>query len=353
MKHLLLIAFAIGTLSTQAQVTRKVLMEEYTGTWCPNCPDGHDTIKKILTDHPNRVVVVGMHNNDAYTIPYETAMENAMQVSGFPRATVDRDSFPSANYFAMSRWFWTDAVADRLNLTSPVEIKISPSYNTSTRVATIKVDYTFKSAVSEETRLTCVLLEDSILAAQSGATGTYVHKDVCRAVLSTDNWGDANHPTSVTANQSFSKTYTYTLPSTWNDKHITVAAFINKKIGASPTISVGTEVLNAEEASLTAAPASVVSQTSNASFVGDCYPNPARELTAIDFTLKQDADVKAFVTDIQGSIIKNLSSSKRSAGQHSIYWAGTNQQSMRMPAGIYLMHVSIDGKVFTRKVSLQ
>ena len=353
MKHILLLALSICFLSSQAQVTRKVLMEEYTGTWCPNCPDGHDTIKKILNDHPNRVVVVGMHNNDAYTIPYEIAMENAMQVSGFPRATIDRDSFPTANYFAMSRWFWTDAVADRLNLTSPVEIKINPSYNSTTRMATIKVDYTFKAAVNEETRLTCVLLEDSILASQSGATGTYVHKDVCRATLSADNWGDANHPSSVSANQSFSKTYTYTLPTGWNDQHITAAAFINKKIGASPTISIGTEVLNAEEASLTAAPASVGAQNSYASFVGDCYPNPCRELTALDFTLNHDANVIAYVSNLQGAVIKELSSGNRSAGQHSIYWAGTNQQSMRMPAGIYLIHVSIDGKVFTRKVSLQ
>ena len=77
-KQIFTLLLSSALLSTQAQVTRKVLMEEYTGTWCPNCPDGHDTIKKLLLDHPGRLVVVGMHNNDAYTIPYETAMETAM-----------------------------------------------------------------------------------------------------------------------------------------------------------------------------------------------------------------------------------------------------------------------------------
>jgi hypothetical protein len=351
-KQIFTLLLSSALLSTQAQVTRKVLMEEYTGTWCPNCPDGHDTIKKLLLDHPGRLVVVGMHNNDAYTIPYETAMETAMQVTGFPRATIDRDSFPTANYFAMSRWFWTDAVADRLNVTSPVEIKLTPSLNGSTRLLTVKVDYTFKAAVNEETRLTCVLLEDSILAAQSGATGTYVHKDVSRALLSADNWGDANNPTMVSANQSFSKTYTYTLPATWNANNMTVVAFINKKMGATPIISQGTEVLNAEEAFI-GFPTATSDVADNQFSVGECYPNPSSQITALDFTLDKDADVKAYVTDIRGAVVKNLSDSKRSAGKHSIYWAGTDQQSNRMNAGMYLIHLSINGKVYTRKVILE
>ncbi len=346
------IFFSVLFISTQAQVTRKVLMEEYTGTWCPNCPDGHDTIKKILLDHPNRVVVVGMHNNDAYTIPYETAMEAAMQVSGFPRATIDRDSFPTANYFAMSRWFWTDAVVDRLNTPSPVQITMTPSYNGTNRQVTVKVDYTFKAAVNYETHLTCVLLEDNIMAAQSGATGTYTHKDVSRALLSADNWGDINNPSSVSVNQSFSKTYTYTLPAAWDANYITAVAFINKKIGTSPVLSSGTEVLNAEEAFI-GFPTSANSIEKNILTVSECYPNPCSEVTAIDFTLEHDANVAAFVTDIRGAVLKTLTDSKRSAGKHSIYWAGTDSKTNRMPAGIYLIHLTIDGQAFTRKVVLQ
>lgn len=61
----------------------------------------------------------------------------------------------------------------------------------------------------------------------------------------------------------------------------------------------------------------------------------------------------AYVTDIRGAVVKNLSDSKRSAGKHSIYWAGTDQQSNRMNAGMYLIHLSINGKVYTRKVILE
>lgn len=345
--------FALSAFSASAQVTRKILMEEYTGTWCPNCPDGHDTIKKILTTYPNRVVAVGMHNNDAYTIPYEQAMESAMQVSGFPRATIDRDSFPGANYFAMSRWFWTNAVADRLNVTSPVEIKITPTYNKATRQLTAKVDYTFKSAVNYETRLTCVLLEDSIIAAQSGSSNpNYEHKDVCRHLLSSDNWGDANHPSSVSVNQSFSKTYTYTLPAAWNDRQITVVAFINKKVGTSPILSQGTEILNAEEAKVGVATS--IKDIDKTQFqVSECYPNPATDLTAIDFSLPKDAQVKAYVTNISGAVIKELSHGYRSAGKHSVYWAGTNQAAQRMPNGIYFVTLSIDGVLFSKKVMIK
>ncbi|HNF71184.1 MAG TPA: Omp28-related outer membrane protein [Chitinophagaceae bacterium] len=352
MKKLFTLMVLGAALSTQAQVTRNVLIEEYTGTWCPNCPDGHDTLKKNLQDHPGRLVIIGMHNADAYTIPYETTMENAMQVSGFPRATIDRDSFPSANYFAMSRWFWSDAIADRLNVPSPVEIKLYPSFNGTTRQLTVKVDYTFKAAVNEETRLTCVLLQDSILDSQAGATGTYVHKDVCRAVLSGNDWGDANHPASVAANSSYSKTYTYTIPTTWNAQNITVAAFINKKIGTTPVLSTGTEVLNAAEAFIGHPTATSMTDILHTQ-VGEVYPNPVQSLGALDFSLAKDAHVKAVITDLRGAQIKVLCDGMRTAGEHSVYWSGNNTTGVHQAPGVYLLQVEIDGQPYSRKCILE
>ena len=77
----------------------------------------------------------------------------------------------------------------------------------------------------------------------------------------------------VSANQSFSKIYTYTLPATWNANNMTVVAFINKKIGATPIISQGTEVLNAEEAFI-GFPTATLDVADNQFSVGECYPNP-------------------------------------------------------------------------------
>jgi hypothetical protein len=332
-------------INTQAQVTRKVLIEEFTGTWCPNCPDGHTILKGIETSYPGRTVVVGMHNADAYNIPYETAMENAFAVAAFPRAAIDRVIYSGGNANVMSRSYWDGAVAARLNVTSPVEIKISPSLEASTRTVTVKIDYTFKADVSEETRLTCVLLEDSILASQAGATGTYTHMDVCRALLSADNWGDANHPATVTNGQAFSKTYTYVVPAAINLNNMRVVALINKKIGTTPVYDAGTAILNAEEAKVYNAPLSI-SETNKTNAKTNCYPNPFTDITALDFTLQNDGNINAFVTDVNGTIIYQFFNEKRSAGNHTIYWGGTSNDNTAVANGLYFINViSAEGKI--------
>jgi hypothetical protein len=352
-KTILLLAISAFSTASFAQATRNVLMEEYTGTWCPNCPDGHTYIKALEASYPNTFINIGMHNNDAYTIPYETAMEANVQVAGFPRATIDRFTYSLGNAFCMSRGFWTGAVADRVNLTSPVDItSLATGYISGTRQLTVNVNYKFLSAVSEETHLTCVLLEDSILAAQSGATGTYTHMDVCRALLSADTWGDANHPTSVAAGASYSKTYTYTVPAAVNDKNMRVVAFINKKVGTAPTLSTGTEILNAKVATVSG-PLAASTLTKNNFSVGNVFPNPTQDLCAIEFSLPASASVSAYITDLRGATIAKLCNGSRSEGNHTIMWSGNGANSTKMPAGIYMMNLVIDGNLFTRKIVLQ
>jgi hypothetical protein len=325
-----------------AQVTRKVLVEEFTGIWCPNCPDGRTILDGIITANPDRVVPIGMHNGDIYTIPYETTLEANLGVAAFPRAGIDRFTYSGGNAFVMSRGYWAGAVAARLNVASPVEILIYTDYNPTSRLVTVKVDYTFMAAVSEETRLTCVLMEDNLVATQSGATGAYTHMDVCRALLSGDVWGDANNPASVTSGQSFTKTYTYTLPATMNENNIHVAAFINKKVGTSPVMSTGTEVLNAQDVRVFNAP-TAITKVENKNAV-TCAPNPFTDMTSINFNVPNTANVNAFVTDIRGVKVAQLINETRSAGNHSIFWAGQNNSNAQMPSGVYFINVIFENK---------
>jgi hypothetical protein len=357
-KTLLVLASAALAYASNAQATRTVLMEEYTGTWCVNCPDGHNIIKSISTTYPNTFLNIGMHNGDAYTIPYETAMEAIVQVGGFPRATVDRFTYPQGNFFCMSRsnGAWVNAVAARVNVTAPVEFtKLNATMNPSTRVLTVETDYKFLSSINYDTRITCLVLEDSIIANQTGGGVNYVHMDVCRATLSADTWGDVVQPTTVNAGDVFSKTYTYTVPAGLKEKNLRVVAFINKKVGASPVLSTGTEILNAKgTAVVTSFPLSNTEISIPTFSVGSVYPNPTTDLCALDFYLPTSAKVAAVVTDMRGTIVANLCDGPRSAGKHTIMWSNyTTDGSAKMPSGTYVMQLSIDGKLYSKKVILQ
>ena len=44
-----------------AEVQRKVLLEDYTGQMCTNCPDAHRLIASMQTQYPGQVIAVAIH----------------------------------------------------------------------------------------------------------------------------------------------------------------------------------------------------------------------------------------------------------------------------------------------------
>ncbi|MGB0391733.1 MAG: Omp28-related outer membrane protein [Salibacteraceae bacterium] len=54
---------------TNAVPRRRILLEELTGHKCPNCPDGQDIAKDLLTDNPDDFVVVSIHNSGYFSKP--------------------------------------------------------------------------------------------------------------------------------------------------------------------------------------------------------------------------------------------------------------------------------------------
>lgn len=360
---LLLSVLFLLSLHVSGQATRKILIEEFTGDWCGYCPDGHEILENITTANPNRIVAVGMHYNDFLETNYSLAMVSNLSVAAYPRAAVDRVTYSGGNAFVMSRSYWTGAVAARLNVSSPLTININPSYNPTTRNLNVTIDYTFLSGYGEETRITCLLIEDSISSSQTNYYNTtagspfygmgnpipnyqQLHTQV--ALLSADNWGDINNPTTVASGQSFSKTYSYTLPSTMNDDHVKIVAFINERVGPSPTQSTGTEILNSEVKSIWASATGM----SEISFDGNLQtsPNPFSTLTAIGFQLRENAQVNGYITDLNGKLVKQLINENRTAGKHDIFWAGDDESGQYVAGGIYLVHITTPSSKLTSKV---
>lgn len=360
---LLVLLLSVLTIPAIGQATRKILVEEFTGDWCGYCPEGHEILDNIITNNPNRIVAVGMHYNDFLESSYSLAMVSNLSVAAYPRAAVDRFTYSGGNAFVMSRSYWTGAVAARLNVSSPVTININPSYNPGTRILNVTVDYTFLSGYGEDTRITCLLIEDSISSSQTNYYNTtsgspfyglgnpipnyqQLHTQV--ALLSADNWGDINHPATVASGQSFSKSYSYTLPATMNDDHVKIVAFINERVGASPTQSSGTEILNSEVKSIWASATGM----SEVSFDGSLQvsPNPFSMLASIGFNLRESVNVNAYITDLNGKFIKQLINEKRASGKHDIFWAGDDESGQSVSGGIYLVHITTPFSKLTSKL---
>ncbi|MBO5538155.1 MAG: hypothetical protein J5971_03820 [Prevotella sp.] len=62
------------------------LVEEYTGTWCGNCPRGLVGMEEMTRRYPNDFVGISIHNND----PMEVTTTYPLPNTAFPNAHLDR-----------------------------------------------------------------------------------------------------------------------------------------------------------------------------------------------------------------------------------------------------------------------
>ncbi|MDE6381063.1 MAG: hypothetical protein K2L11_11380 [Muribaculaceae bacterium] len=65
---------------------RQTLIEEFTGTWCPNCPRGFAALEYMKKNYPD-FVLASYHNGD----PMQITDEYPAAISGFPQASLNRD----------------------------------------------------------------------------------------------------------------------------------------------------------------------------------------------------------------------------------------------------------------------
>ncbi|MCK4297404.1 MAG: T9SS type A sorting domain-containing protein, partial [Candidatus Marinimicrobia bacterium] len=94
-------------------------------------------------------------------------------------------------------------------------------------------------------------------------------------------------------------------------------------------------------------------QTGYKRFVlGQNYPNPFNNGTAVHFKLFGKMDVKLEVYNIKGEIVKAIFEGQRKADEYQFTWDGCNNLGIKMPSGIYLLSLSNDIEIQTKKIVL-
>ncbi len=78
-----------------------------------------------------------------------------------------------------------------------------------------------------------------------------------------------------------------------------------------------------------------------------CYPNPFNGRTLVEFSLPVAADVKIQVFDVRGRLVETLLDERRNPGTVMVPW-----QTERVASGTYLVRLTADDQVATRKLML-
>jgi serine protease AprX len=85
--------------------------------------------------------------------------------------------------------------------------------------------------------------------------------------------------------------------------------------------------------------------------VENLYPNPFNPSTTIKYALPQEGRVKVMIFDINGSLVKTLLNEVQSSGVHTdLTWNGSNNNGGIVASGTYLVRISFDNSIITKKV---
>ncbi len=208
---------------------RKVLIEDYTGHKCPNCPRAAREADKLLDKYGDKVIVVAVHadffanfNIAPYVINFKTTFgtdyDNYFGISAYPSGLINRKDFTTStiNHIKADSQ-WATEVKKELAKPKTVDLEIINTYNSSTKILNCNIKSTFlvDTLTGSSYKLIVLVTQSDIISDQlDGSTHnpTYTHKHILRDNLN-GTWGVGLG--TINANTAVVKSYTYTFPGTY------------------------------------------------------------------------------------------------------------------------------------------
>lgn len=222
-------------------VVRRILMEEYTGHYCTNCPQGATEMQRLVGIYGDQLIPISLHAGDvtfnephtgsgSYETDFRTPAGDAYAIqfppNGLPKGMVSRIN--AGEGFQVNQW---ESEFLALKDIAPLaEITIVNTYNSTTREVTIEIEteWLLDGGAGTTYKLQVGVIEDHIIDWQlDGSTNVpdYDHRHVFRGAVNT-TWGEAVSTTSQGSKDN--KTYSYTLDAGWNADNCEIVAFIYK-----------------------------------------------------------------------------------------------------------------------------
>lgn len=221
-----------------ASVYRKVLIEEYTGHRCPNCPTGHEKLEELVTRFGDTLIPVCIHATSlaAPTAEFpddlraEAGLELATdwQIDGIPAGVINRADEPMGSIPA--RWLSKVNAVDRTDI--PAAIQLINQYNEN-GLLKVNAKVTLLEPYIAPLRLSLFIVEDGIVSPQINGTETienYVHNHVLRGSINGTYGQLLNGTGELDAGESYLYAKSFSFVGTnWKPEHCSVVAILYDK----------------------------------------------------------------------------------------------------------------------------
>lgn len=251
-------ATATSSTGSSAIIYRKVLIEDYTGHKCGNCPAAARELRKLDSIYAGKVVPMAVHAGfyanvtPASNPPYPTDLKSSAgteydnffgnSLAGNPNGLVNRLGYGTASF--IRQWSdWGTVAYSMMSMPADFKITITNTYNSATNQVTSVITTKAINAKTGTYNLVVALTEDSIIgeqvdyslpAAEQYMTD-YEFNHVLRGTL-TPSWGDQIVSASINAGDSVVKTISnYQLAANWKWQKCHIVAYLYDAATGSPT----------------------------------------------------------------------------------------------------------------------
>lgn len=221
------------------EAKRGVLIEDFTGQMCVNCPNAHATIHELQNAYSQNIIPVAIHAGN-FGIPVDKG--GLMQPEGNEYATKwNIEAYPSAVINRQGSVLdnidqWTPAVMNVIWQEPLIGIETTATLKDGNQVE-VSTKLTTSQAVDGKLQLW--LLENGIVAVQALPDGSkdpqYTHDHVFRAAIN-GTWGE---DVSLAKDKEETRTHTYTFDaSKWKAENLSVVAFVyNEESGVLQAVN--------------------------------------------------------------------------------------------------------------------
>lgn len=224
-----------------AEVAKRVLLEDFTGQRCINCPEASERIERLQEEYgADNVIAVGIYGGINGTSLNGTPFPLYTEAGGWyydhwgvasrpqPFGMVDRQGFIDTSA-------WPQAVYSNIQKQAEVMLEAECDYDEVSRNVGITV--TADGVANIDGSLQVWLVEDSVVSLQflpgiSQPDMDYVHNHVFRATVN----GQMGDDISVVQGERVEREFTYEISQDWKPEDMSVVAFIYNDTGVLQTV---------------------------------------------------------------------------------------------------------------------
>lgn len=343
-------------------ITRNVVVEEMTGTWCPNCPMGIVGIREMQEAYPETFIPIAVHYNDPMTDGVDEYANKMYSVFEGRAPRMQMNRMPTA--IGEPSFSWMSQFYEEAQQGLPYcSIKAAAEFTDADEMTEIRLDATVQTAFTSNEnplRLAVVLVENNV----QGNTTEY--DQVNNYAKQEDEFGEEYYPLGemggfeeMTNPIPFSNIqYQHVARAIYDDyngieESLPAEVSVDATVPFTRNITVPSNVLKAKN--LEVIVMAIDERTGEIMNAASCKLSDTSSIDeasqAVDCRIAGDGAIDIRFSDAQNGEVRIYTLGGQLAGIRTL--KGDAQAVVAVPQGIYLVQIVTDGFTKTEKVMVK